>query len=98
VITRATQLVPDDRYQSMLEMKRDLAALTGKSQRTQPHAGPGPLPSSTRPHVGPPPIPTTGPQPSASATPAPAAPAAAAAAQPAAAPPKKRRFPVGAFM
>ncbi|MGE0489272.1 MAG: serine/threonine protein kinase [Vulcanimicrobiota bacterium] len=67
IITRATRLDPSDRYQNMLEMKRDLKTiLTGQTGGTRVVAGP-PGNSATVPHSGPPPVPNPA---ASSATPA----------------------------
>lgn len=61
IIKKATQLDPASRYQTMLEMKRDLAAIAnpGAASGTRVVSGPPPTPKnrpgSTVPHSGPPP-------------------------------------------
>ncbi len=80
ILAKATQLDPNDRYDTMLEMKRDLKALTGGAAHkdsTRVVSGPPTNPSATVPHSGPPPAPTSAP---------PASPAPAPASQPAPAP------------
>ena len=113
IIARATQLDPANRYQTMLEMKRDLQAIVDPSKvksNTRVVKGPPPKPqaggaaaSATKPATSPPPVPSGSGQGSAAASGTSGGTAAGAAAgatsQNNGTPAKKkRRFPFAALL